>query len=482
MVEVCEGVRDHQKVGVRAGHSVSKTFTMGRIIVPWFKTCFQPSTVVTTAPSDNQVRNQLWREIHASVNSSKIPLGGHLTALMWDVKPHKDILNRIEPDERQYWEKNFAIGFSTSPDTQTEHVTKMQGWHNVWFLAVIEEACGILAPVWRTIIESLIIDEQCKVVAIGNPTDPESDFAKACYSSDPVKQEGKEAYISDEGWYIVTIDARDNPNYVQNKRVIPGLASRQYVEGIIKKYGEDGDGTRYRVKGLFPTFKEGTYYGRSLAKARKDKRVGDFPCDIHAPVYSFNDFGDIWTATLFIQFIRGMVRTVGEYWDYEGLGLPAWSRVVSSKGWTYLGHFAGPDLETSNAKNFQTGKTTIDVAAEYGKTLTAVIPHRKADGIEAGRGIWPLMQVNERACPTFLKAMGGYGKKKNLRLCTNEQIIYYDQEGKTWHRHFADAFRHLAIAFRYMEIGGEYIGDISKIAAYHQTEGDQKPVDPMDWI
>ena len=59
MVEMAEAVRDHQKVAVRAGHFVSKTYSLGRIIVPWFKICFQPSTVVTTAPSDNQVKNQL---------------------------------------------------------------------------------------------------------------------------------------------------------------------------------------------------------------------------------------------------------------------------------------------------------------------------------------------------------------------------------------------------------------------------------------
>ncbi|KKL11848.1 hypothetical protein LCGC14_2541700, partial [marine sediment metagenome] len=76
MVEIAEAVRDYQKVAVKAGHSVSKTYSMGHIIVPWFKTCFQPSTVMTTAPSDTQVRQQLWREIHAAIVGAKVPLGG----------------------------------------------------------------------------------------------------------------------------------------------------------------------------------------------------------------------------------------------------------------------------------------------------------------------------------------------------------------------------------------------------------------------
>ena len=69
-VEILESVRDHQFTAVRASHSVSKTFTMGRVVA-WFKTCFQPSTVITTAPSDNQVKNQLWREIHAAYTAPR---------------------------------------------------------------------------------------------------------------------------------------------------------------------------------------------------------------------------------------------------------------------------------------------------------------------------------------------------------------------------------------------------------------------------
>ena len=50
MRKVAESVAKHQLTAVPAGHSVSKTYGAGRSAV-WFKTCFQPSTVVTTAPS-----------------------------------------------------------------------------------------------------------------------------------------------------------------------------------------------------------------------------------------------------------------------------------------------------------------------------------------------------------------------------------------------------------------------------------------------
>lgn len=458
MKEVVNSVRDNQFTAVRAGHSVSKTYTSGRI-VPWFKTCFQPSTVITTAPSDNQVRNQLWREIHSAYSGSRVPLGGKITTLQWDVKPSKDILESLEPEQREKWEKNFAIGFSTSPDSATEHATKMQGWHNEWLLVLLDEACGILAQIWRTIIEGLIIDEQCKVLAIGNPTDPECDFAKVCYSSNITKQEGSETYISDQGWTVITMSVFDTPNYIEGRKLIPGLAGRDYAERIIKKYGENGDGTRIRVLGLFPTRKEGTYYGYQVAKAKRDKRIGEYPWDTTAPVFTFSDFGDMNTATIFVQFIRDKVRIIDDYWDPEGLGIPAWCKMCQSKPYTYRGHFAGPDMAYGTAGRHQTGMATVDIAAGLGFNIEAVIEHKFDDGIECGRSIWNLITVNKVNCQTYIKAAKGYGKKKNQALSTDEETVYHDQPAKTWHRHMMDAHRHLAVHHFYSTVMGERIGD-----------------------
>jgi len=244
MAEVAESVRDNQFTAVGAAHSVSKTFSAARIAV-WFKTCYQPSTVITTAPSDNLVRNQLWREIHTAYAGAKIPLGGKLTSLMWDVKPRQEVLDGLEPDQRALWEKNFAIGFSTSPDQATEHATKMQGWHNQYMLVVLDEACGILPQIWRTVMDSLIINERCKVLAIGNLTDPLSEFAQVC--------EGK-----DSRWNVIRVSTLDTPNYKEGREVIPNLSGKMYEESIRERYGVDSNAYKIRILGKPPDYREGT--------------------------------------------------------------------------------------------------------------------------------------------------------------------------------------------------------------------------------
>lgn len=479
MREMAEGIRDHQLVCVRAGHSVSKTFSLGRVIVPWFKMCFQPSTVVTTAPSDNLVKNQLWREIHAAFSGAKVPLGGKMNTLDWDVKPTKEVLEQLEPEQREQWEKNFAIGFSTSPDSTAEHATKMQGWHNEFVLVVIDEACGIMPQIWRTAVEALITDDHCKLVAIGNPTDPECDFAKSCYSSDPEKNNGNAPYMSDLGFYVITISGKDTPNYKERRRVIPGLAGREFVERIEKKYGVNGDGTRYRVLGLFPTFKEGTYYGRDLAKARKEKRIGAYKWEESQKVYTFSDTGDMYTAVMFVQFLNTGIRIIDDYWDNEGLGLPNWAKVLQSKPYVYGGHFAGPELKHGTSSRFQTGRTTLDLASELGFDITPVLAHSFNDGIEAGRGIWGQLEINEGKCATYLKAAAGYGKKKNMALSSDAETVYHDSPAKTWHRHMMDAHRHLAMAYNYEDIGGQVLGFKGPIKKHDDDDYCEDEYQPM---
>lgn len=249
MREIAESVVHHQLTAVPAGHSVSKTFSAARIAL-WFKSVFNPSTVITTAPSDNQVRNQLWREIHTAYQGAKINLSGNLTTLQWDCRPSAATLATLPPEVRSLWEKNFAVGFSTTPDSVSEHATRMQGWHNEWLLVILDEACGILPPIWRAILDGLITDERCKVLALGNPTDPSGIFAQICRP--------------DSGWNVIRVSVRDTPNYQLGEEVIPHVAGRDYEQRIIAEYGEGSNEHKYRCLGEFPDFGEGSVFAAEV--------------------------------------------------------------------------------------------------------------------------------------------------------------------------------------------------------------------------
>ena len=479
--QIAESVSRNQLTAVPAGHSVSKTWLAGRLVC-WFKTCFRPSTVITTAPSDNQVRNQLWREIAGSYQGSRIPLGGNLTSLQWDMRLPDNELANLNASDREMFSKDFAIGFSTSPDSATEHATKMQGWHNRYLLVILDEACGIMPQIWRTVMEGLIVNERCKVLAIGNPTDPESEFAAACRLNGKLDhlERSSDPYVSDQGWHVVPVSVLDTPNYQQGREIIPGVAGREFEQLILKRHRQGSDGWLIRVRGAFPTTREGTYYGGELAQAQREQRIGHYPYDPAFPVYRFADFGDVWTACLDVQFIRGRIRVINDYWDNAGDasshggtipvdGRGAMGCIKSMQAMPYVWgteHFAGPDLDGSNKQAFtSSGQTTKDVLRGLGRNFQAVKRVSFDDGIEAVRFIWPLLDIDGQGAAMVLWAAKGYGKLKNERLSTEDQPAYHNQPAQTPHRHMMDALRHAAVAYRFMTIGGEYVGDSQLVAA-----------------
>jgi len=468
MVDVAESVRDNQFTAVPAGHDVSKSYVSGRIAV-WFKSCFQPSTVITTAPSDNQIRNILWREIHTSYSGAKVPLGGKMTSLMWNVKPSQDILDSLEPAQKGLWEKNFAIGFSTSPDQAAEHATKMQGWHNEWLLVILDEGFAILTQIWRTVMDALVVNKRCKVLAIGNPTDPTSDFAKALAPG--------------SGWNVVRISVKDTPNYIEGREIIPGVAGRDYEERMRKKYGVHSNNYKIRVLGELPDYREGTYYGRELAIAEKDKRIGNYDHDPTAKVYNFSDLGDIYSASLDVQFLRSRIRIIDCYWDNQGLGIPAMAKMMQSKNYVYGDSYTGRDIIESNRKSMQTGMATRDIAAQLGINFLPVPDSSFDDGIQAVRSIWPLLEINKPLCKIFIDAAKGYRKKKNEALSTDDQPVYHNSPLQSWERHMMDALRHLALQYRYGTIGGEMIGYPHPIASNikYQRDEDAWASNPLEF-
>jgi hypothetical protein len=442
---VLESVRDNQLTAVPAGHSLSKTFGAGRILVPWFKTCFQPSTIITTAPSDNQVRNQLWREIHAGVNGSRIPLGGNLTTLQWEVKPSSGVLAKLSPEQRALWEMNFAIGFSTTADTVSETATKIQGWHNKWVLIVLDEAGGLLPQITKTVMESLVINERVKVLAIGNPTEAFGFFA--------------DIIEPNSGWNVVNLSVVNTPNYIEDKEVVPGLAGRAYERLIGDSYGRDSETYKVRVLGQKPTYTEGTFYGKLISEAKKAGRIRPLAVDYSKPVHTFHDPGDMYTAIGFAQFIKegeGIhCKCVDFYYDYEGKGVPEYAAIIRGKGYKLGRHFFPPDIEGSNRKNYQTGKASIDVWKDEGFDIEVIDYATPNSAHDAARRLIPCTEFDIGKCSEWISMIAGYRKKRDNRLSTDDRPVYIDEPVHDSNSHGATMLETMALAVSYSDIYGQ---------------------------
>jgi phage terminase large subunit len=215
--EIVYAVRDHAQVAIRSGNSSGKTFTLAQVIL-WFMFAYPPSVVISTAPTNRQVENQLWREIRRAYKNSKRFLGG------------KMLRKQFILDEDWY-----AIGFSTKDGEGG--MESMQGWHGRNILVVIDEASGVHPAVFEAITGALASGGMVRLVYIGNPTKATGDFADA---------------FKDPNFHKIHISAFDIPNVKEKKIVVQGLATWEWVERMKTKYGEDSDVYRIRVKGEFP--------------------------------------------------------------------------------------------------------------------------------------------------------------------------------------------------------------------------------------
>ena len=64
-----------RRIAVRSGNGVGKTALAARIML-WALRCHPSSVVVTTAPTQRQVSELLWREARDAYHGARIGLGG----------------------------------------------------------------------------------------------------------------------------------------------------------------------------------------------------------------------------------------------------------------------------------------------------------------------------------------------------------------------------------------------------------------------
>lgn len=215
MSELAHTVFANTETWVRAGHGVSKTMSAACLAEYWFSCLGWP--VVSTAPSGHQVKDLLWRQIRTNHMRAKRRLPGRRLEI------------EIKVDGRPDW---FAYGFST------DNPERAQGPHFDNLLIIADEAAGIPTWLW-TAIKGWMTNPGVRLLAIGNPNTKREDFYAAFHER-----------LADVG--TVHISCTDSPNYKAGRIVVPGLATREWVEDRAKEWGEDSAEFRMKVLGDFP--------------------------------------------------------------------------------------------------------------------------------------------------------------------------------------------------------------------------------------
>jgi hypothetical protein len=199
------------------------------VLACWWVSTKPPgqAIVVSTAPTYAQVNKILWEEIrkhHSSAAIGTYPMPGRVT----------------QADE---WKLNDGqiVGFGRKPAKGDRH--SFHGIHRRYVLALLDEACGIPEEIW-TGVEAITTNIGCRILAIGNPDDRNTDFGKNFL-------EGKTAHL----WNRISIPASTTPNFtgeVVPKLLNEVLVSRSWAEERKADWGEKDPRYISKVEARFP--------------------------------------------------------------------------------------------------------------------------------------------------------------------------------------------------------------------------------------
>ena len=262
-------IRDNRITNCKAANSVGKSYIMSCAVLHhvWAKhgLCF------TSAPSLQQTKDLLWREIRILYDKNKHKLGGSRGELF--VK---------------YSEEAKAVGF-TSKHTDA---ASWQGKHAPFLLLIFDESDGISHTIDEA-FESCLTGTNNRGVRIGNPLNPGSAFAKACAISHMKIPAFSHPNVS---WaYDLCADnihrlkpevaaqilkplseQKDDPVKPQEtwdtslpRDLIPGAISIRWIEMARVKYGEKSVFWQSRIEAEFPSDSvEGIISSTLLGEAR----------------------------------------------------------------------------------------------------------------------------------------------------------------------------------------------------------------------
>jgi phage terminase large subunit len=227
-------LRPHARVAVKGCHASGKTFAAADAIL--VALLFR-GDVVTTAPTDDQVRGQLWRQVNETVRDGRIPLRE------WGEVNQTEI--RLPTGERAYGRAtNQGVRF------HGEHARPGR-----FLLVIVDEAPGVIPQVMGA-IEGMRAGGDVRVLIQGNPLDPSGAFFEAFYP--PTGAE--------TAWDTCSIGAFDTPNlrgltldsllalpeHELDNNERPYLITRRYVAEKYREWGPEHWEWQGRVEARFP--------------------------------------------------------------------------------------------------------------------------------------------------------------------------------------------------------------------------------------
>lgn len=229
--EWLRSVQTNRATALPSCHGPGKTKAGGWLVNWWLDGApIGSRRAVTTAPTGDQVKGLLWKEVAQTKLAAAMP--GHITGLKGSgaVRWH---VGEVE----------VAIGRRPQDLTNLDQARQaFSGYHATdGVLVIVDEATGVPEWIWQA-LTSLLTSDRDRIVAFGNPDDPSSRFAEVCAPG--------------TRWHTIHTSAFECPNFTNEavpEVVKRATVSKQWVEDAEEDYGgKDNPLYVSKVLGQFP--------------------------------------------------------------------------------------------------------------------------------------------------------------------------------------------------------------------------------------
>lgn len=198
--EILLSVARNRKTAAATCHEIGKSYDAAIVAAWWLDTHKAGDAfVVTTAPTNVQVKAILWKEIGRAKERGN--LAGRVNTVEWKM---------------MVGQREEIVGMGRKPSDYSP--AAFQGIHAPYVLLLVDEANGVRGPLWDA-LDSLMANDDSKVLEIGNPDDPSGEFYEHCKPG--------------SGYSVIHIGAFDSPNFTGESmppKVLKQLIGRTYVE------------------------------------------------------------------------------------------------------------------------------------------------------------------------------------------------------------------------------------------------------------
>lgn len=283
-IEVIEAVRDNARTSVASGHKVSKSHTAAGIALCFYAS-HQDARVVMSSTTARQVDQILWRELRMMRSRA-----GRCTACKAADPDQRTIpapcphSATIDGDIGDLARTGLKSGFREIVGFTAKEAEAVAGISGANLLYILDEASGIPEVIFEAIEGNRA--GGARLVMFSNPTRTSGTFYDSFHSK-------KRFYKA------IQISSEETPNVTEGRIVIPGLATREWVNEKREEWGEDSPLYKVRVRGEFVTSEDGKIFSIDLISQAEQR---------------WHEQIDAWDG------LRGLARQEAE-WDLGRLWL-----------------------------------------------------------------------------------------------------------------------------------------------------------------